>query len=291
MDARKVVAQMAAIAAGHASRLQTPTAIPRLAFWCSSGPTGPTPAMFERKFYVLLQGAKRLTIGGNAFDFAAGSCAVSSLGLPFRSQVTEASPDEPYLAVEVGLDAGTVASLLFDMPHLGELSTPSFAVTQVTNDVAEPLGRLLRLLASPADIPALAPLFERELCYRLLQGPMGGTLRQVVQKNTRFDQIRTAVGWIRGNADRPMCVKRLAASIGMSATSFHRHFKAVTAHSPLAYQRHIRLLDARRLLASGATNVTTAAFATGYASASQFSREYTRMFGVSPVHDAILFQK
>lgn len=155
----------------------------------------------------------------------------------------------------------------------------------------EPLGRLLRLLATPADIPMLAPQLERELYYRLLQGTMGGTLRQVVQQNTRFHQVRTTVEWICGNARKPMSVERLATSVGMSVTSFHRHFKAVTGHSPLTYQRHIRLLDARGLLASGATNVTTAAFATGYASSSQFSRKYKRMFGVSPIRDALVLQQ
>ncbi len=152
--------------------------------------------------------------------------------------------------------------------------------------MTEALDRLVRLLASPADIPVLTQQIERELYYRLLQGPMGCTLRQIVQKNTRFDQIRTAVTWICSNAHQPMSVQRLAASVGMSVTSFHRHFKAVTAYSPLAYQRHIRLLDAQRLIASGATNVTRAAFATGYASSSQFSREYKRMFGVPPIRNA-----
>ena len=154
----------------------------------------------------------------------------------------------------------------------------------------EPLDRLLRLLDEPSAIPVLAPQFERELCYRLLQGPLGGTLLQLCQHNTRVDQVRRAVEWICGNSDKPMCVKGLAASVGMSVTSFHRHFKAVTAHSPLAYQRHIRLLEARRQLATGSANVTTTAFSTGYASTSQFSREYKKMFGVAPIRDAVLLR-
>ena len=145
-------------------------------------------------------------------------------------------------------------------------------------------------MASPDDIPGLAPLFERELFYRLARGPAGGTLRKAVQGHTRFTQIRTAVDWICGHADEPMCVAELATSVGMSGTSFHRHFKAVTSFSPLAYQRHIRLLGARKRLVSGATSVTTVAFGSGYASTPQFSREYKRMFGVSPIRDAGVLQ-
>ena len=290
MAAERMMAKMTRTAADHASGLKTPTAIPRLTIWCSSEPTAPAPALFEPKFYLLLQGGKRLTIGGTTRDFGPGSFAVSTVDLPFTSEVIEASPAAPYVGVEIGLDAGIVASLLFDGPDLGPESGPAFATAQVTEDVLEPVERLLRLLASPDDIPALAPLFERELFYRLARGPTGGTLRKAVQSHTRFSQIRTAVEWICAHADEPMCVKDLATSVGMSVTSFHRHFKAVTSYSPLAYQRHIRLLGARERLVSGATNVTTVAFASGYASAPQFSREYKRMFGVSPIRDAGFLQ-
>ena len=286
MMAEPTFAKVARTAAGHALGLRTPTAIPRLTIWCSFEPTAPAPAMFEPKFYVLLQGEKRLTVGGTSRLFKPGSFAVSTVNLPFTSQVTEASFDTPYVGVEIGLDAGIVASVLLDGPDLGRENAPAFAAEQVTDEVLEPVDRLLRLLASPHDIAALAPLFERELFYRLARGPVGGTLRKAVQSHTRFAQIRTAVDWICGHADEPMCVQDLATSVGMSVTSFHRHFKAVTAYSPLAYQKHIRLLDARERLVSGTTNVTTIAFASGYASAPQFSREYKRMFGVSPIQDA-----
>ena len=151
--------------------------------------------------------------------------------------------------------------------------------------VLEPFGRLLRLLAAPTDAPVLAGPFERELCYRLLQGPLGDTLRQVGRRGSRFAQVRAAADWIGGNADKPLSVRRLATDVGMSPTSLPRHFKAVTGYSPLAYQRYLRLLEARRLLLSGAAPVTTTAFTVGYASASQFSREYKRMFGEPPARD------
>ncbi len=286
MAAGPRIAELAAMAGRHARGSPTVTAVPRLTIWHSSGTTGRMPAMFEPKFYVLLQGAKRLAVGGRERAFAAGSCAVSAVNLPFSSQVTEASADTPYLGVELTLDARLVASLVLDMPDAVARRAPAIAEAPLSAAVAEPLGRLLGLLDAPADVPVLAAQVEREFCYRLLQGPMGDTLRQAVQNGTRFHQVRTAVERICANPFAPLRVGSLAGSVGMSVTSFHRHFKAVTSYSPLAYQRHIRLVEARRLLASGATNVTTAAFATGYASSSQFSRESRRMFGASPVRHA-----
>lgn len=291
MSIERMVSCVERVAAGRPSCARTTTAIPRLAIWRSIGPTRPEPAMFDPKFYMLLQGRKRMTIGGQHLDYAAGRYAVSSVGIPFMTRVTEASPEAPYLGVELALDAGLVASLLLDMPDTGAREAPAIDTAQAADDVTEPLERLLRLLSSPADIPVLAPLFERELYYRLLGGPVGGTLRQVVRSHARFAQVRAAIEWIGGNASEPMSVAKLAKAVGMSATSFHRHFKAVTAHSPLAYQRHVRLLGARELLVSGEANVTAIAFAVGYASASQFSREYKRMFGVSPIHDAGLARR
>ena len=285
-----MLAHLVMMAARHGSASGTPTVMPRLTIRLADAPTGPMPALFEPKFYLLLQGAKRMTIGGKTFGCEPGTCAVASVGLPFTSEVTEASLDLPYLGVELRLDAGIVASLLLDMPDVTKRQPMAISIAHAGDSIMEPLDRLLRLLDAPSEIPVLAPQFERELYYRLLQGSMGDTLRQIGRHNARFGQIRTAAEWICENADKPMCVTRLAASVGMSVTSFHRHFKAVTAHSPLAYQRHIRLLDARRRLASGSVNVTVAAFATGYTSASQFSREYKRTFGVPPIRDAALLR-
>lgn len=273
---------MARAAAGHATERQTPTAIPRLTIWYSHVLTEPTPAIFAAKFYLLLQGRKSMTIGGRSVELGPGDYALSAVGLPFKGQIIEASPVTPYVGVELALDPAVVASLLVDMPDLGKGEAPTIAVAPVTQDIAAPVERLLRLLSNPADVAVLAPQLERELYYRILQGPSGGTLRQVVQQSTRFQQIGTAIRWICDNADKPLHVTALADAVGMSTTSFHRHFKSVTAHTPLAYQRYVRLSGAQRLLAAGATSVTRTAFSTGYASPSQFSREYKRMFGTSP---------
>ncbi len=280
---------------GHADGL--PSAHAGLIIRSVDAPTVPAPALFEPKFYLLLQGSKRMTIGGNTFDCGAGTCAVASVGLPFVSAVVTASRTKPYLSIELKLDAGIVAGLLLDMrePNSADrqAGVPSGAISieRVEESIVEPLGRVLGLLDTPSEIPVLAAQFERELYYRLLSGRLGARLRQIGQCNARFSQIKLAADWIGANANQPMSVEWLASHVGMSITSFHRHFKAVTACSPLAYQRQIRLLNARRRLVSGSANVTETAFASGYMSASQFSREYKKAFGRSPIRDAVVLQR
>ncbi len=281
METEALLAQQAALAVAHA--LAATSAVPGLLIRSSPHPTAPMPALFEPVFYVVLQGAKRLTFAGRTHDFSTGTCAVATVGLPFVSQVIEASQPRPYVGAELRLDPSVIADLLATLPDAESREAPSFAAAPADATVLEPFGRLMRLLATPDDAPVLAAPFVRELCYRLLQGPLGDTLRLIGRRGSRFCQVRAAANWIGANADRPLSVRRLAAEVGMSATSLHRHFKAVTGYSPLAYQRHLRLLEARRLLFSGAARVTTTAFTVGYASASQFSREYKRMFGEPPV--------
>ena len=285
MQIEAMVWEQAALAVQHAGSPPVPSAVPGLTIRCSAEPTPPIPALFEPVFYVVLQGSKRLIFAGRTHDFGAGTCAVASVGLPFVSQVIEASPVKPYVGVELRLDPGVVADLLMTLPDASELKAPSFAAAPADPMVLEPFGRLLRLLATPSDAPVLAEPFARELCYRLLQGPLGDTLRQVGRRGSRFAQVRAAADWIGRNADKPLSINRLAADVGMSPTSLHRHFKAVTGYSPLAYQRYLRLLEARRILQAGDAPVTTTAFTVGYASPSQFSREYKRMFGEPPVRD------
>ena len=285
MWASEATADLAQAAARHAAGAETPTAVPKMTLWRHFRPTEPTPAVFEPKVYLLLQGAKRLTIGERTLEYGAGDYSVSSLSLPFTGQVTQASEEAPYLGVELQLEPAAISELLLALVAADDDDAPAIAVSRAPAEVVAPLGRLLALLDAPADIPVMAPLLERELIYRLLRGPMAGTLRQVVQSRTRFAQVRTAVAWICAHAEKTMRVDRLAASVGMSVTSFHRHFRAVTGYSPLAYQRRIRLLAARHQLASEGARVTAVALDAGYASPSQFSREYKRMFGVAPAYD------
>lgn len=274
-----------ALALADVAGEETQTAIPGLTLWFSPSLTAPAPAMFDASIYLVLRGAKRMSMGGKSFDLASGSLAVSAVGVPFTGQVTQAYASAPYVAVKLGLKVELVASLLLGTPEAERDAMPASTVVQASGHMIESVFRLLRLLTDPEDIPVLAPLIERELYYRLLQSAVGNALRQTVQTHTRFAQIRRAVEWICSHATMAMSVDALAAAVGMSVTSFHRHFKAVTGLSPLAYQRHVRLLHAQRLLNVERRSVTAVAFEVGYASASQFSREYARMFGVAPVRD------
>ncbi|MDP9734171.1 UNVERIFIED_ORG: AraC-like DNA-binding protein [Rhizobium sp. SORGH_AS260] len=262
-----------------------PTPVPRLTLWTSTRTTPPTPAVFEPMFYAVLRGTKVLTMGANRFELLAGDCATSSFGLPYIHQLTDATPELPYIGMSLHLDIGMLTRVVLDMPKHEDRWTCAVASDNLNGPVGDAFVRLVGLLATPDDVGALAPHYEFELYYRLLQSSMGDTLRQVGRRNDRFQQLKTAADWLATNHNEPIVIPELAASSGMSVTSFHRHFKAVTGFSPLAFQRHIRLLEARKLLASGSTNVSRVAYDVGYASPSQFSREYKSMFGTAPVAD------
>ncbi|KAK0360570.1 hypothetical protein LTR94_026789 [Friedmanniomyces endolithicus] len=244
--------------------VQTPT--PRLSVWSSPRPTPPASAMFSPMFYAVLQGVKVLRLGENRFDLSAGDCASSSFGLPFTAGLEKATPQKPYVAIRLDLDIDLLIEVMLDMPRVEDHA----------------FSRLVGLVSSPQDRAVLNRPYERELYYRLLQSPMGDTLRQLGQRDNRLRQIKTAADWLTSHAQAPVVVAELAASVGMSPTSFYRHFKAVTGFSPLAFQRQMRLLEARRLLASGGVSVSKVAFEAGYVSPSQFSREYKSLFGEPP---------
>jgi transcriptional regulator GlxA family with amidase domain len=199
--------------------------------------------------------------------------------------VIEASPAEPYIAVAMALDLECLTELLAEMPDQPVADTAGFAVSAVTAPLLDAWARLIGLLDTPHDIPVLAPMLEREILYRLLQGPQGGIIRQAARADSRLGQIRQAIGWLRRHYDRPVRIETLAEVAGMSMASFHRHFRAATAMSPLQFQKSLRLQEARRLLIANA-DASRAGYAVGYESASQFRREYARMFGAPPARDA-----
>jgi AraC-like DNA-binding protein len=261
------------------------TPLPRLKVWSSTQATPPVPAMFKPVFYGTLQGEKALTIGGNRFTLAAGQCAATSFGMPYIGQIERATPSLPYVAIELDLDVDMLTNVMLDLPSVAERWVCSAAGGHLHGAVGEAFTRYVSLLASPDDQPFLARHHEIELYYHLLQSSMGDTLRQLGQRDSRSRQIKTAADWICTHAEQPLIIPDLAASVGMSLTSFHRHFKAVTGYSPLAFQRRIRLLEARRLLAAGGSSVSRIAYAVGYLSPSQFSREYKGLFGMPPAAD------
>ena len=263
----------------------TPTTLPRLTVWSSVSPTAPMPDLFRPMFYVVLRGTKVLTLGNNRFELPSGTCVSSSFGLPYVSELAGATPENPYVGVRLDLDASLLASVMLDMPPVEERWTCAAAQGTLEGRIGEVFLRLVGLLGMPDDVSILAPAYEREFYYRLLQSPMGETLRQVGQRNNRLHQIKSAADRLAADPAATMAISDLAASAGMSITSFHRHFKAMIGHSPIAFQRHLRLLEARKMLVAGQANVSKVAYEVGYVSASQFSREYKTMFGSSPVAD------
>ncbi|MDB5706495.1 MAG: transcriptional regulator [Sphingomonas bacterium] len=259
--------------------------IPRLAMHVSGAPTGAMPGMYEPMICIVLQGAKQVMIGDQALRYGAADQLIASIDLPVSGCVVEASADKPYIIVSMALNQDAVTSLLTELPPGAEEQTAGFAVGRVTPQLLDSWARLLALFDAPEDVPVLAPMLEREILYRILQGPQGGLLRQAAIADSRLSQVRTAIGWIRTHFDKPLRVEALAGLAGMSPASFHRHFKAATAMSPLQYQKSLRLQQARRLLVASA-DASRAAYSVGYESASQFSREYARMFGTPPARDA-----
>jgi AraC-like DNA-binding protein len=282
---REQLDQMRTIAERHAGGARRETLLPRVAIHYGTMMTKPTPGVYEPSICMVLQGAKQIIIGDRILRYDPASYFIATIDLPARGWVVEATSARPYVAVSMRLDQQALSSLILDLPHASEGQTAGFAVSAVTRELLDPWSRLLTLLDRPEDVPVLAPMHEREILYRLLKGPQGGALRQIARADSRLSQVRQAIGWIRSHFDETLRIEHLAELAGMSPASFHRHFKKATAMSPLQYQKTLRLQEARRLLVTS-TDAARTAHLVGYESASQFSREYARMFGAPPSRDA-----
>lgn len=275
----------------HAASACDETGIPRLTLSLVSAPGSGVATVFAPVICLILQGAKQVTIGDATLRYDSGSYFVASLDLPATGQIAMASVERPYVAVGLALDRAALAELIAEMPpglidhDAAPAPRPGFGVSAVTEELLEAWAGLLALLDRPEDIATLAPAREREILYRLLRGPLGGHLCQIAQEDSRLARIRRAIGWIRAHGEETLRTAALADVAGMSVASFHRHFKAATAMSPLQYQKSLRLHRARRLLAAG-SEASRAAYSVGYQSASQFSRDYRRFFGTPPSRDA-----
>jgi len=260
------------------------TAIPRIGIGMREHPSAPISGVHEPMICLVLQGAKEAVIGTRVLRYDPACCFVSTLDLPSTGRVIEASPATPYVAVSLALDRDSLVDLLQHGPEQAETMGAGFGVLPVTPALLAVWDRLLALLDAPQDIPVLAPLHERELLYRMLAGPNGEILRRFPRADGALGRVHRAITWIQKHFDEKIRIDDLAAIAGMSVPSFHRHFKAATAISPLDYQKTLRLQAARRLLLAK-TSASQAAFKVGYESASQFSREYARLFGAPPMKD------
>jgi AraC-like DNA-binding protein len=274
--------------AARAQNRLTETGIPRVAMVQGAVPEHELAAVYQPMVNLILRGSKSMTVGERVLHYCPANYFVMSVDLPAIGTIWPAATGEPYLAVALTLEPSIMAGLLADLPEPahGERAVAGFSVAAVTEELMDAWVRMLRLMDRPADIAALAPAYEREILYRVLQGPHGAMLREIATPDTAMARVGRAITVIRRDFAQPLPVETLAEQAVMSVSAFHRHFKAVTAMSPLQYQKRIRLLRARTLLTAGGKNVTAAAFEVGYESATQFSREYARAFGLPPARDA-----
>ena len=253
----------------------------------SHRPTALEGALYEPSFCLILQGRKSVQLGELELEFAVQDAVIVSHDLPVLAKITEAQQSRPFVALALEIDLALVQAL---RGEIGEDTTASGPTRSLERGQADPpliqaMARLFELVDQPQDAQVLAPLVRREIHYRLLKAPHGQTLRQLLEHRSHASQIARAIAVLRRSFAEPLSVNELAHAAGMSESSFHEHFKSLTATSPLQYQKSLRLLEARRLLAAGAHNVTETAFEVGYQSPNQFSREYSRHFGHSPRHD------
>jgi AraC-like DNA-binding protein len=267
---------------------QLVTAIPGLSLWRRIEPTQPTSGMYEPSICLVAQGAKRVLLGDDAYVYDARHFLITSVDLPTVWQIIKASREKPCLGLRLKLDLREISQLMVDShlpPPRAQQSSRGMATGEVTLPLLTAFQRLIDLLAEPKDIPILAPIIQREISYRLLVGDQGARLRQMASAGSQSHQIARAIDWLKGNFTQPLRIDDLATQVNMSTSTFHHHFRALTAMSPLQYQKWLRLNEARRLMLTERLDATTAAFQVGYESPSQFSREYSRLFGVPPLRD------
>lgn len=273
--------------ASRAENKRTETGIPRVAMVQGDIPEHQLAAVYDPMVNLILTGSKTMTVGERTYHYDPATYFVMSVGLPAVGSVHPAATGEPYLAVSLTLDPVILSALIRDLPLevCSTLFGSGFSVAPVNDELLDAWVRMLRLMDRPNEIAALAPSYEREILFRVLQGPLGWMLRDIASPDTALSRIGVSINWIRSHFSEPIKIETLAEMATLSVSAFHRHFKAVTALSPLQYQKRIRLMHARSQLFSGHGNATSVAFGVGYESPNQFSREYARLFGLPPSKD------
>ncbi len=272
--------------ATHADRAglaQTP--IRALTTIRSTVPSGLVHAVSRPIVCLVLQGRKQVTLGTETFDFGAGDSLLITADVPTVSQITQASGAAPYLSLVVDLDPATIAELTVQMEAVPVADGPPVWVEPTDVEVADAALRLMRLLERPGALPVLHAPLTRELHYWLLSGQHGAAIRRLGLPESHHGRAARAVAVVRAEFARPLRVERLASVAGMSPSSFFHHFQAATSLSPRQFQKQLRLIEARRLILSEGTSASGAAYAVGYESVPQFTRDYGRMFGLPPLKD------
>lgn len=265
-----------------------PTAINRLSLARSDALPTATYSLDEPRLIIVVQGKKEMLLGEKTYPYHAGQYLIHSVALPTSGRIIEATPDKPCLALRLSLDLVQLCDLVAQMSFSSakqENSVQGLWVSNADATLIECVLRLVKLLETPQDIPILAPMMIRELYYRLLVGEQSKAVRQIATSGSSMQRIASAIQRIKAEFTHPMRIEDLARQVKMSTSSFHQHFKQVTSMSPVQYQKQLRLLEARRLMLAENFDAIAAAYRVGYESPSQFSREYSRMFGAPPMRD------
>jgi AraC-like DNA-binding protein len=264
------------------------TLIPRLTLHQRTAPTAACHVTYEPSIAMVVQGRKEIQIGGQTVSYDSSQYLLTSVDLPTVTRVAEASAVQPCLALTLKLDISIVREFLSrEEFHLASLPADShgISIAPVTTEFLNACCRMLELLLHPADIPFLSPLIEREIIYRVLRGPEGASLRAVATLGDQSHRTAKAIAWIRTNYAKPLRVEQLAEVANMAVSTLHHRFRALTGMSPLQFQKQIRLQAARARMLADDIDAATVAFEVGYESASQFNREYSRLFGQPPIRD------
>ncbi len=265
------------------------TMIPAFMLSRYSHPTEPIPVIQQPAVYVVVQGRKRVDVAGETYVYDPSQYLVVSLDLPVMARIVEATPDAPYLCMTLRIEPRDLASLLVETERVAPrdgADARALYVSPLEAPLLDGFLRLVRLLDTPNEIPILAPLILRELYFRLLQVDQHGRLAQIAIGHGRLRRVAGAIAWIKEHYAEPLRIEALAKRANMSASTLHNHFRMVAGVSPIQYQKRLRLERARQLLLAGAASSEAIAYEVGYASASQFSREYARLFGQPPRRDA-----
>lgn len=266
-----------------------PSTLPGVTLIRASSPTMPMPVIYTPTLCLVAQGTKEARLGETTYRYNAENYLIASVELPVMGSVIEATEERPYLCLQLDVDMAELSELAITYPgSLTDAQDPPTGImlNKTTPELLDAAVRLASLLDTPHDIDALAPLTLREILYRLLTGPQGNVIRHMAQAESRLNQIARAIIWIRTHFREACRIEQAASVAGMSRSTFHHHFKAVTTMSPITFRTHLRMQEARRLMVSDAVDAASAGFHVGYESPSQFSRDYVRIFGMSPARHA-----
>ncbi|HZX18684.1 MAG TPA: AraC family transcriptional regulator [Pseudomonas sp.] len=264
------------------------SAIAGLDLACATQPSLPVPTLYRPCLCIIAQGRKNVRLGDEQYTYDPLNYLVASVTLPVTGQVIGATPEQPYLSLRLEIDPALITSLIADIGPIG-VPNPgprrALYLDRLDTQLLDAVLRLLRLQETPRDIAMLAPLALREIFYRLLHSPQGHRLHEIAIADSQGQRINRAIEWLNLHFDQPLRIEDLAREVNLSTSTLHHRFKAVTALSPLQYQKQLRLQEARRLMLCEGLEAASASYRVGYESPSQFSREYSRLFGAPPLRD------